>query len=387
MTPKLKSIAALLLCGSATLAFAGSLDEVSASIEQGRYEVALRLLKGSGADNSLQGRFLLSTALAGSGRTEEAIGILEDLIKAYPERPEPYNNLAALYAAQGDFETAKQVLERAIRTNESYATVYDNLSTVYVEMARSSYAKALRVKKSAPPELDLLTRLNDSGPMQVAAATPAATPSQPMPAAVAAPSVPAKTAVAAAPEPAEPPATAADTHPKPAAVPVAAKAPGAPEPAPVATKAPAAKPETVPPAAAAPPAVPAAAAEPVRPVADTNHDRQAVIAALQRWAGAWSAQEVDDYLSAYGPEFKPDDNLSRARWEAVRRNRLKRPEWIEVQLSDFDIDVVEDGRAVVQLAQEYRSNTFGDRTLKRFELVRYDGAWRIRSEETLKTLR
>jgi tetratricopeptide (TPR) repeat protein len=49
----------------------------------------------------------------------------------YPELPEPYNNVAVLYAGQSQFDKARAALEMAIRTNPSYATAHENLGDVY----------------------------------------------------------------------------------------------------------------------------------------------------------------------------------------------------------------------------------------------------------------
>ena len=47
----------------------------------------------------------------------EAIAIFQRLTAGYPELPEPYNNLAVLYARQGDFDRRRAALEKALRAN------------------------------------------------------------------------------------------------------------------------------------------------------------------------------------------------------------------------------------------------------------------------------
>jgi tetratricopeptide (TPR) repeat protein len=71
-----------------------------------------------------------------------------ELTEDYPELPEPYNNLAVLYAAQADYERAKNSLEMAIRTHPSYATAHENLGDIYAKMASQAYDKALQLDKS-----------------------------------------------------------------------------------------------------------------------------------------------------------------------------------------------------------------------------------------------
>ncbi len=347
MTPDSNRFTALMVAGVLSFsAMAGGLDDVSARLERGQYDQALRLLQALPGDQ-LEARFLKSTALAGAGRDDEAIAELEALIGDYPEQPEPYNNLASLYAARGDFEKAKALLEQALRTSASYATVYENLSAVYVEMTRSSYAKALRVKRTAAPQLALLSAIENGSlaapaPVPVAQAPVSPPPAGELPVATVPPPVP------AAPAEQQPIETAK------AATEVAASA-----------------------------AAPDSAI--VGGTAEDEPLQQAVVSALQDWAAAWSKQDVERYLKAYSGSFTPEDGLSRARWAQVRRVRLKRPDWIDVQLSDFDVRFESD-RAVVELTQTYGSDTYRDRTLKRMELMRHGDAWEITSEETLKIL-
>src|SRR3972149_4567020 len=66
-------------------------------------------------------------------------------LPAFPALPEPYNNLAVIYAAQGQYEKARAALEQSIRTHPSYATAYENLGDVYAKLASQAYDKALQL--------------------------------------------------------------------------------------------------------------------------------------------------------------------------------------------------------------------------------------------------
>jgi tetratricopeptide (TPR) repeat protein len=62
-----------------------------------------------------QMRFLKGLIEQDSGKPQDAIATYNQLIQDYPELPEPYNNVAVLYAAQGQYDRARQALEMAIR--------------------------------------------------------------------------------------------------------------------------------------------------------------------------------------------------------------------------------------------------------------------------------
>jgi len=273
-----------------------------------------------------QMRFLKGVIQTESGKSTEAIATFAKLTEDYPELPEPYNNLAVLYASQSQFDKARAALEMAIRTNPSYATAHENLGDVYAKLASQAYSKALQLdagNAAVVPKLSLIRNLfaaNGAG-----TARPA-------------------TAVAAAPAPAAPPAPAA-----------AAKPPVAAAPAP----------------AAAPTPSPAASG-------DAQRDVEAAVTA---WAKAWSARSMNDYLAAYGPSFAPPGGQSRAAWEADRRARIEPRSRIGVELSDLAVTVNAD-RATARFRQDYTSDTLNITSRKTLELVKSGNRWLIVREST-----
>ena len=92
-----------------------------------------------------QMRFIKGVIQRDSGKTAEAIATFTKLTEDYPELPEPYNNLAVMYAGQSQFDKARAALEMAIRTNPSYATAHENLGDIYAKLASQAYNKALQL--------------------------------------------------------------------------------------------------------------------------------------------------------------------------------------------------------------------------------------------------
>jgi Flp pilus assembly protein TadD len=90
-------------------------------------------------------RFLKGVILTEQSKTDEAINVFTELTQDYPELPEPYNNLAVLYASQGDYQKARKALETAIRTHPSYAVAHENLGDIYATLASQAYDKALQL--------------------------------------------------------------------------------------------------------------------------------------------------------------------------------------------------------------------------------------------------
>lgn len=125
--------------------------EVDASIEQRDWQAALTQLDARIASNprDAQAKFKRATVLVHLKRDDEAIAAFTELTQLYPELPEPYNNLAALYAKQGNLIEARTALETATKVNPSYGLAWENLGDVYLRMANESYRRAQGLGKAS----------------------------------------------------------------------------------------------------------------------------------------------------------------------------------------------------------------------------------------------
>src|SRR5262245_24396000 len=202
--------------GTALPALADDLDDASKLLKAGQRDQALERVNRVLAQrkDDPKARFLKGVILTEQGNTRDAIEIFTKLTQDHPNLPEPYNNLAVIYAGQGQYEKARAALEQSIRTHPSYATAYENLGDVYAKLASQAYDKALQLDKSntgAQNKLALVRELVGGPPPVAVAAAPKETPKE-------APKEAAKPPVAAE----KPPVTAAVE--KPAAAPQNASA-------------------------------------------------------------------------------------------------------------------------------------------------------------------
>jgi Flp pilus assembly protein TadD len=147
----------LLLCG---VAHADEAAEVDRLFRAGQKEEAF-----ARADRHLavqpqdaQMRFLRGVMLSETQRADEAIEVFQRLTEDFPELPEPYNNLAVLYAERGQYGRAREALETAIRNNPQYGTAQENLGDVYVQLAREAYARALKNTPGGAPASAAISR-------------------------------------------------------------------------------------------------------------------------------------------------------------------------------------------------------------------------------------
>ncbi len=305
----------------AATAHADTLDDARSLMRQGRHSDAIKRLDShlEKSPNDSSARFLKGVALAESGQRQRAIDIFSALVRDFPQLPEPHNNLAVLHAASGDLEKARSHLLEALRIHPSYATAHENLGDVYGKMAALSYSRAIA--------------LDDANRS-------------------------ARTKYALAEE-----LSGADGGTRGASAAMTAKAP-APMPSP-----------TV--ATAASPPLPS-----VEPKASANVEGQ-VLATLRSWADAWSSQDVDAYLGHYAQSFVPADGRSRESWTILRRKRVAGPQFIDIRIDRPRVAQTGDGRASVTFEQSYRSDSYADQVIKRLDLVRQGGNWKILLEQTV----
>ena len=341
LTPKV--LAATLVAawfGGAIAAPADDLKEAQRLYGQGKVQPSLEkvdvFLRAQPRD--AQGRFLRGLLLTELRRVPEAIQVFTGLTEDFPELPEPYNNLAVLYASQGNYDKAKSSLELAIHTHPSYATAHENLGDIYAQLASRAYDRALQLDKNnsaAQVKLamvkDLFTSSKGAGsarPGEPAKAAPKLEPPKPEP--------------APAPAKIEPPKAAKAEPPK------------------------AEPPKAAPPVAAVTPAA-------------GGDDKARVTAAIDQWARAWSARDVKGYIAAYAPDFEVPGGETRAAWEKQRAERIQKPKSIEVDAKVTALEVT-GNEAIATIRQAYKSDTLKNTTTKTLKLVKSGDRWLIKQE-------
>jgi len=160
----LRVFPALVLALAMGVAHADDYGDVNALLRQGKADEALAKADAyiSGKPRDPQMRFLRGVILTEQGKQADAVAAFTQLTQDYPELPEPYNNLAALYAAQSQFDKARAALEMAVKLNPDYATAHENLGDIYVRLAAESYSRAKQLEASnatVPPKLALIRQM------------------------------------------------------------------------------------------------------------------------------------------------------------------------------------------------------------------------------------
>ena len=141
-----------------------SYDDIQLLINQGEYEKALLLTekKLSVTKSDIKLQFMKGLVLTRLDQYHDAEEVFIQITVANPELPEPFNNLAVVYAAQGKYAEAEEALKNAINTHPSYATAHENLGDIYAKMASHAYNQALELdirNTAAQEKLSLVKEL------------------------------------------------------------------------------------------------------------------------------------------------------------------------------------------------------------------------------------
>ena len=329
------ALAVVAICSTAASlpVHANELLAIQALMKQGNQSQALDRANAYLASHpkDAQARFLKGVILSEQNKNAEAIKVFTALTEDFPELPEPYNNLAVLYASQQQYEKARLALEQAIQTHPSYATAHENLGDIYAKMASEAYDRALKLDKANTAAQTKLALIKDIFPINTRQQRPTAKPSV----VVVSTTVAAKPAVTAAP-----PAT--PVNPPPAAKPVE---------------------------------------KPVEKIESPKQDpTQAITAMVNQWAQAWSDKNVSAYLSHYASDFKTPKGESRSAWEKFRKERITAPKSIQVEVSAFKVSIKDDTHAQVTFRQHYKADTLNTSAAKTLVLIKSGDKWLIQQE-------
>ena len=337
--------------GFAAPVFADNLPDIQRLIKQGQHAQALEKVDAylSSRPKDAQGRFLKGLIFTEMNRSADAINVFTKLSEDYPELPEPYNNLAVLYAQQKQYDKARTALEMAIRTHPAYAIAYENLGDIYAKLASQAYDKALQFDGGNTTTQNKLALIRDlittSGKSNVKPSASAPAVSAPPPVAV------------PAPTPAQPVVKQVATAT------VVATTPGAAAPA-------------INEAKPTPPPAPAIEAKPVARDAASED----VAKALAAWANAWSRKDMKAYLATYASDFNTPKGVSRSNWEKEREQRIgARPGKISVTYDEPSITINGD-RATVRFKQHYKAPGMNSSSNKTLVFVRAGSKWLIKEE-------
>lgn len=128
-------------------------DDLAAAMrlaDEGRYEETRQIVVSvlEQRPDDLRAGLLWGILQMRAGHLGEAARRFETLRDSHPDRFEPYNNLAAVYVAQGRLDDAHAALLAAVAREPGLSIVHENLADLYLRLARRSQRRG---EIPAPP--------------------------------------------------------------------------------------------------------------------------------------------------------------------------------------------------------------------------------------------
>lgn len=344
--------------------------------------------------------FLKGLIHASRNEFEPAKKVFLELTKNNPELPEPFNNLAVIYAAQGDYDAARLALQQAINTHPSYATAHENLGDIYAKLASKAYNQALELdEKNAnakeklllvsdlfPKERSVIPQSDKQTELELEKSRIKVTElEQTLSATLQRDTTDLEKSSRELAE------TRQLLERQQAEVKVLHEQLAGVESQLNKAQTELAQLKTVPIVASnqtvmlnatknTADTTSAPVTAPAR-VGDNHSDRESILMAVNHWAERWSAKDIEGYLAVYSSSFAPQ-GMTRQRWMSQRRERLLAPSRIIVKIVSPRVNIVSPLEARVVFTQEYASDNYRDRVLKTLSLTKQSGKWLIEEERT-----
>jgi Flp pilus assembly protein TadD len=150
-----------------------ALAEAVNLIRDGQYVTAMVKIDAVLAQDARnpQARFLKGVVQTDQEELADAAVTFQALTEDFPELPEPHNNLAVIWAQQGQYDRARTELEIALKARPDYAIAHENLGDVFVRLAGAEYDRAVvldKSNKSAQAKLVLVRELYAVAPSNTA---------------------------------------------------------------------------------------------------------------------------------------------------------------------------------------------------------------------------
>lgn len=120
--------------------------DVERLVKARQYQDAVNLINTQLKTNprNVQIRFVKARLQIEMRKFDDAKKTLIEITQQFPELPEPYNNLAAIAANQGQWIEARDYLELALKLRPTYTVAAANLGEIYIRLGAQVYEEAAK---------------------------------------------------------------------------------------------------------------------------------------------------------------------------------------------------------------------------------------------------
>ncbi len=294
--------------------------------------------------------------LSDLGKLQAAFDIFEGLRVAFLNQPEPYINLASVYARWGQLDEARNMLMKSSALQGDRLQTQISLASVHMELALEALKKAREIQ---PGDTQTQARLRALEKFMAEPAAAIFLANGPAGATQTKSLDKARTVTTPTPPRRERPQRNQVTQPRGDQLQLESLD-----------------------LSADPPVLGSGTARESASIEDAARQGE-VQAALRSWLKAWSARSFEAYITHYSAAFEPSDGTDLQAWKQRRKTRIESTRSIRVDMRILSLQV-EGPMASVRIQQTYRSDRYADKARKDL-LLRLEGRqWKLLSERTVE---
>ena len=296
--------------------------------------------------------------LSDLGKLQAAFDIFEGLRVAFLDQPEPYINLASVYARWGQLDEARNMLMKSSALQGDRLQTQISLASVHMELALEALKKARDIQ---PGDTQTQARLQALEKFMAEPAAAIFLANGPAGATQAKSLDKARTVTTPTPPRRERPKRNQVTQPRGDQLQLESLD-----------------------LSADPPVLGSGTATARESVSIEDAARQdEVQAALRSWLKAWSARSFETYITHYSAAFEPSDGIDLPTWKQRRKTLIESTRSIRVDMRILSLQV-EGPMASVRIQQTYRSDRYADKARKDLSLRLEGRQWKLLSERTVE---
>lgn len=292
-------------------------------------------------------------------KANEAIDIYKKLIEDYPENLLIYNNLAAIYASQGNLESAELTLLNGFNQLQDVDIAYRNLMKIKGKQASIAVQLALDPEKSNSKNLQLTTLNQVGSGIDISFLQQAPTAN--------------KLTVDTLSEKSKADVVINTSEPK-ALPPYSLNTQDKNDPKLESLRN---NKDT--------PKIQEQTTREFKPTQNQSTKIDTEIPdLLNAWANEWSKGNSEGYLSFYSAQFTPEGDIGFQKWRAQRQQRITPNQEINVRLENIQIEGKNMNLIEASFKQIYTSRNLKARANKKVTLEKQNNQWKIIREEIIK---
>lgn len=128
-------------------------------------------------------------------------------------------------------------------------------------------------------------------------------------------------------------------------------------------------------------AVPNASVSSVSRATPTENTQQEVLASIEKWAQAWRIKDIETYLAAYVPNFKPEKFKTHQDWANFRKARIEEKSKITLKVVNPQVKLLSE-KVEVKFLQQYSADGVNSNGPKTLQLIKVNNQWLISKEDS-----